>query len=161
MSPQDSFGFINAYYNRISPIIRQNQGIICEYMGDGFMAVFPQRTEDAIHAALEIQAIIDDYNQQRKNKQRKTIAVGMGIHRGEMMLGIIGDELQQNTTVISDAVNTASRIETLTKEHNCKLLITKEVFTDIPESLQLRTQWLEEIQVKGRVQPVDVYLFLV
>jgi ligand-binding sensor domain-containing protein/class 3 adenylate cyclase len=161
MSPQDSFGFINAYYNRISPIIRENQGIICEYMGDGFMAVFPQRTEDAIHAALQIQSTIDDYNQHRSSKQRTTIAVGIGIHRGDMILGIIGDKLQQNTTVISDAVNTASRIETLTKEHNCKLLITKEVVTDIPESLQARTQWLEEIQVKGRVQPVDVYRFLV
>jgi ligand-binding sensor domain-containing protein/class 3 adenylate cyclase len=161
MSPQDSFGFINAYYNRISPIIRENQGIICEYMGDGFMAVFPQRTEDAIHAALQIQATIDDYNQHRSSKQRKTIAVGIGIHRGDMILGIIGDKLQQNTTVISDAVNTASRIETLTKEHNCKLLITKEVVIDIPEALQARTQWLEEIQVKGRMQPVDVYRFLV
>ncbi len=161
MSPQDNFGFINAYYKRISPIIRQNEGIICEYMGDGFMAVFPKQTEDAVHAALQLQATIDDYNQYRLSKKRKTIAVGIGIHRGVMMLGIIGDELCQNTTVISDAVNTASRIETLTKVHNCKLLITKEVVMDIPESLQIRTQWLEEIQVKGRIQPVDVYKFLV
>jgi class 3 adenylate cyclase len=161
MSPQDNFGFINAYYKRISPIIRQNQGIICEYMGDGFMAVFPQQTEDAIHAALQIQAIIEDYNTQRTKEQRKNIAVGIGIHRGDMMLGIIGDELRQNTTVISDAVNTASRIEALTKEHNCQLLMTKEVVTDIPNVLQQRTQWLEEIQVKGRMQPVDVYRFMV
>ncbi len=161
MSPQDNFGFINAYYKRISPIVRQNHGIICEYMGDGFMAVFPRQTEDSIHCALAIQAAVDNFNQKRTNEKRKAISVGIGIHRGDMMLGIIGDELRQNTTVISDAVNTASRIESLTKVHHCKLLMTKEVVTDIPESLQLRTQWLEEIQVKGRMQPVEVYRFMV
>ncbi len=161
MSPQDNFGFITAYYKQVSPIITQNKGIICEYMGDGFMAVFPQRTEDAVNAALQIQATIDDYNQRRIIDKRKTISVGIGIHRGDIILGIIGDELHQNTTVISDAVNTASRIESLTKTHNCKLLLTKEVVMDISESMQARTQWLEEIQVKGRVQPVDVYKFMV
>ncbi|HYO06762.1 MAG TPA: adenylate/guanylate cyclase domain-containing protein, partial [Phototrophicaceae bacterium] len=111
MSPQQNFDFINSYLSRVGPVIRQYNGFIDKYIGDGIMALFPNRAEDAVQAAVEMQHQVKIYNLHRQNSGYQPIALGIGLHTGTLMLGTIGEAERMESTVISDAVNLASRVE--------------------------------------------------
>ncbi|MEO0473287.1 MAG: ATP-binding protein, partial [Bacteroidota bacterium] len=82
MSPKENFNFLNAYLGRVGPIIKKQGGFVNQYYGDGIMALFPQSTEDAVDAALDIQRSIQTYNQERDKKGRLPIRLGIGLHSG-------------------------------------------------------------------------------
>lgn len=106
MSPQDNFKFINGYLSRISPVIRENGGFIDKYIGDGVMALFPGSPEEALRAAVYVIDRVNEYNAFRAELgYRKPISAGIGVHKGNMILGTIGESERFDTTVISDAVN--------------------------------------------------------
>ena len=105
MTPDENFKFINAYLSRVGPVINQNKGFVNQFMGDGIMALFTQSPENALKAAIEMQEAVRKYNADRLYKGRTAIKVGIGLHVGELMLGIIGDRDRNDTGVISDAVN--------------------------------------------------------
>ncbi|HPO49525.1 MAG TPA: 7TM diverse intracellular signaling domain-containing protein, partial [Spirochaetota bacterium] len=105
MTPEQNFRFINAYLGRVSPVIRDNNGFIDKYIGDAIMAVFPDKVENAIDCAISMLAKIKIYNIHRNKSGYKPISMGIGIHTGNIMLGIIGEEERMEGTVISDAVN--------------------------------------------------------
>lgn len=81
MSPRDNFDFINEYLRTIGPVIRKYNGFIDKYIGDGIMALFPEKPEDAVKAAIEVQETLKDFNIQGKDKGRPDVKVGIGIHR--------------------------------------------------------------------------------
>ena len=116
MTPEENFKFINSYLNRVGPVIRSNQGFVDKYIGDGIMALFPVEADFAVRRAVEIRKALIDYNQQRASAGYEPIQVGMGIHTGKLMLGTIGENMRMDSTVISDTVNVASRLEALTKK---------------------------------------------
>ena len=117
MTPQENFNFINGYLGRVGPVIRSRGGFIDKYIGDAVMALFPERPEDAIDAAIELQCTVELYNRHRNNSGYDPISIGIGIHTGSIMLGMIGEAERMEGTVISDAVNMASRLEGMTKEY--------------------------------------------
>ena len=92
MSPTDNFRFVNALNGRLGPFIRSNKGFINQYLGDAIMAIFPHEPMDALRAAIEMQEALQDYNRYRQRKKRRPIRLGMGIHTGPLIMGIIGDE---------------------------------------------------------------------
>lgn len=157
MTPQENFKFINNYFGRISPIIIKHEGIIDKYIGDAIMALFPQPSAElALQAAIQIQHEISNFNQYRQNQSDRSIAVGIGLHTGKLILGTIGEPKRMETTVISDAVNLASRLEGLTKLYGAGILISGEtLFTLDPEEYSYR--WLGRVRIKGRNEPVSVF----
>jgi class 3 adenylate cyclase len=92
MTPKENFNFINAYLKRIGPLIRKNGGFINHYFGDGFIALFKDASANAVVAALEIFEEIELYNQERIEVKRQPINLGIGIHTGEVMMGINVDK---------------------------------------------------------------------
>jgi class 3 adenylate cyclase len=157
MTPQENFKFINSYFGRISPIIINHEGIIDKYIGDAIMALFPQSSADmALQAAIQIQHEVSNFNQYRQNQSDRAIAVGVGLHTGKLILGTIGEPKRMETTVISDAVNLASRLEGLTKLYGASILVSGEtLFTLDPEEYSYR--WLGRVKIKGRHEPVSVF----
>jgi two-component system sensor histidine kinase ChiS len=131
MTPKENFDFINAYLSYCGPAIRNHNGFIDKYIGDAIMALFPNKPEDAIDSAIEMLDNLHTYNEKRKGKGRQRISSGIGIHTGNIMLGVIGEHKRFNCTVISDAVNLASRIESLTKLYSASLLISESVYDRI------------------------------
>ncbi|MBK9500790.1 MAG: adenylate/guanylate cyclase domain-containing protein [Leptospiraceae bacterium] len=115
MSPEDNFKFLNSYLHAMGPSIRKNNGFIDKYMGDGIMAIFPEGSTDALQSAIEMLDELAEFNRTREKNGKLPIRIGIGIHVGYQMFGIIGDAERLEGTVISDAVNTASRLEGLTK----------------------------------------------
>jgi len=157
MSPQEVFDFTNGFLRRIGPIIRIHNGFVSQFTGDGFMAIFPNAPDDAVRAAIVIQQTIAIYNQERQIKSRKPIQIGVGINTGPLMLGIIGDGTRTETTLVSDTVNTAARMEGLTKYYGVSIIVSESSFMGLSSSEKLHARLLDIVQVKGKKLPTTIY----
>jgi len=157
LSLQENFDFLNSYLRQVSPIIRQHNGFIDKYIGDGVMALFPEAADDAIQAAIEMQKQVVIYNQHRQNSGYQPIAIGIGVHSGSMMLGIIGEEERLESTVITDAVNLASRLEALTKLYNAGIVTTVKTLSQLDDPQKYTCRFLDRVKVKGKQDQVAVF----
>ena len=159
MSPADNFQFINAYLGRMAPIIKENKGMINQFLGDGIIALFPDSPADSIRAAIGMHQGISHYNEDRRKKGWLPIRVGMGVHTGPLIMGILGDHQRMEASIIADTVNTASRLEGLTKHFHASLLISEDTRKLMSHPNEFNHRFLGKVQVKGRQQPVGVYEF--
>jgi two-component system sensor histidine kinase ChiS len=157
MTPKQNFDFINEYLSRMGPIIRDRRGFIDKYIGDAIMALFPQKPEDAVQAAIAMQQEVSQYNQERKQKNQADIAIGIGLHTGMLMLGTVGESERMESTAIADAVNLASRLESLCKLYGAKIAISEETLSQLPHPESYKHRFLGKIQVKGKTQKVPVF----
>ncbi len=157
MTPSENFRFVNALAGRLGPIIQQQQGFVNQYLGDALMAIFNENPADALRAAVEMQQSLHRYNQLRRSKNRRPIRIGIGMHTGPLIMGIIGDEERLDAATISDTVNTTSRIENLTKYFGTKILLSDDSLRQInhPDSFHLR--YLGQVQMKGKMNPIGIY----
>lgn len=157
MSPADNFRLVRSYAGRMGPIIQNHHGFVNQYLGDGIMALFQQGPSDALQAAVDMQSEIRIYNQDRKSKGRIPLKVGMGIHTGPLVLGIIGDGQRSDPAVISDTVNTTSRLEGLTKYYQANILLSEESFQLTSTDLRDSCRYLGQVQVKGKKALLGIY----
>ena len=157
MTPQEVFNFTNGYHNRMTPVIRANQGFVQQFQGDGTVAVFPGAADDAIRAAISLQQAVQAYNRERKQKRRQPIRVGIGLHTGPLMIGIIGDAERWESGVPSDTVNTAARMEGLTKFYGVSVVISEDTLKRLPESEQYHLRFIDRVQAKGKERVIEVY----
>jgi adenylate cyclase len=157
MAPHENFDFINDYLHRIVPTVKDYGGFIDKFIGDSIMALFPNESDDALRAAIEMQQAITDYNEERAARAEVPIRVGIGLHTGSLMLGIIGDEERLESTVISDAVNLASRVEKLNKFFGSSILITESTFKSVRDPLGFQYRFLGKVKVKGKSAPSAIF----
>lgn len=156
MTPKENFSFLNSYLNQMSPIIRENKGYIDKFMGDGVMALFKNSANDAVKAAIEMQKYLIQYNVSSfKNKTHK-INIGIGINTGEMMLGTLGETNRMEGSVISDAVNLASRLEGLTKNYKAGIIISEETYKNINKDL-FTIRFIDLVTVKGKNKAIKIF----
>jgi PAS domain S-box-containing protein len=157
MTPQDNFKFINAYLSRMEPAIISNQGFIDKYIGDGIMALFSGSADDALLAGIAMLQELADYNQHRTNFGYAPISIGIGINTGSLMLGTVGGKNRMDGTVVSDTVNLAARLESLTKEYGVPLLITHHTLARLQNPTQYCIRFVEQVKVKGKSKAVAVF----
>ena len=157
MTPKENFNFINAYLSRVGPVIIENNGFVNQYYGDGIMALFVNRPEDAINAAIGIHKKVQEYNIRRKLKGKVEISIGAGIHTGPTMLGIMGDQHRMEAGVVSDSVNTASRMEGLTKYYGASIIISENTFKLIGEESAFKMRYLGKVQMQGKAKNSKVF----
>jgi len=157
MSPEESFDFVNSLNQRIGPSISDQNGFINQYLGDGIMAIFPEKSEDALLASISIQKNIQDHNRDRLKIEKDEIRMGIGMHSGPLIMGIIGDEHRMDAAIIADTVNTASRIESLTKHYGASILISEAVFRSLDHPDKFNLRCLGNVQVKGREEALTIY----
>ncbi len=159
MSPLETFALLNDYLACMGQVISDEGGFIDKYIGDAIMALFEDETTGcALNAALAMQQALQAFNQERLRKQQPTIQIGIGIHRGDVVMGTIGFTSRIESTVIGDAVNVAARVEGLTRKYNCPILVTESVVTTLryPEMFNLRLVD-DSVKVKGKSEPVAIY----
>ncbi|MGB7443740.1 MAG: adenylate/guanylate cyclase domain-containing protein [Coleofasciculaceae cyanobacterium] len=157
MSPRENFDFINSYLHQVSPIIRQHNGFIDKYIGDAIMALFPETADDALTAAIGMQKQVAIYNEYRQNRGCQPLAIGIGIHTGNMMLGIIGEEERLSSTVIADAVNLASRLEQLTKLYGAGIIVSGQALSQFDDPQKYACRFLDRVQVRGKQSFVAIF----
>jgi len=157
LSPQENFDFINGYLKEIVPVIRKHNGFIDKYIGDSVMALFPDTPDAALFASLEFEKSVDSFNHYLSTKGLEPVVIGSGIHTGRLILGTIGNDQRLETTVISDSVNIASRMEGLTKMFGCNIIVSEETVMKLhhPEKFYLR--YLDTIRVKGKAKSLSIY----
>ncbi len=156
MTPEQNFRFINSYFSFMGPIIRQNEGFIDKYIGDAIMALF-EDADTALNTSILMIKNLFDYNRGRKQAGYAPVSIGVGLNSGPMMMGTIGEDDRMDTTVIGDAVNLASRIESLTKTYGVLLLITEQTFKNLKHPQKYSIREIDTVKVRGKDEPVTIY----
>ncbi|MGB5819587.1 MAG: tetratricopeptide repeat protein [Saonia sp.] len=157
MTPQQNFKFVNAYVGKMGPIIQQNKGFVNQYLGDGIMALFPHDALHALQAAIDMQKAIISYNERRITDGYVPISVGMGLHTGPLVMGIIGDVNRNDTAIIADTVNTASRMEGVTKYYGANIIISEDSLQTIAHKEMYHFRFLGKVKVKGKEKAIGIY----
>lgn len=157
MTPQANFNFINRYLSQIAPAINKQGGVIDKYMGDGIMALFPNGADAAVTAANDMLIALNKYNQKLLQKKLPPIRVGVGIHSGRMMLGTVGTPVRMDATVVSDTVNAAARVESMTKAFSTQVLITEETKRKLKKLSSYKIRYIASCQIQGKSKPVTLY----
>lgn len=157
LTPQENFKFLNSYLKNVNPIMRAHGGFIDKYIGDAIMALFPADPGDAVQAGVDLQSAVKKYNQGRRLAGYVPISIGIGIHRGDLILGTIGEDERMQTTVIADAVNVASRLEGLTKTFRVGLLVSGAVVQGLKPNNDFKLRHLGGVKAKGKSQSIEIY----
>lgn len=160
MTPKENFDFINRYLAYMEPVIGRNNGFIDKYIGDSIMALFSGEVEDAINAAIEMRIKLAEFNQVITQFGREQIDSGIGIHHGNLMLGVVGGEKRIDGTVISDAVNLAARLEGLTKVYGGSIIVSEDTLVRINTSEIYEYRFLDVVKVKGKKKAVYIFEIL-
>ena len=150
MSPEENFRFVSSFNAKLGPIIRSHHGFINQYLGDSIMAIFPNDAADALHAAIEMQQAVWKLNKERIKENKLPIRAGIGMHTGPLIMGITGDEQRLDAATISDTVNTAARIESLTKYYKAPLLLSSETLAAINRQFTFHIRNLGNVRLKGK-----------
>jgi len=150
MTPEENFHFVSSFNARLGPVIRSNNGFINQYLGDSIMAIFPENPEDALRAAVGMQKAVHDLNKERKELGLPSIRAGIGMHTGSLIMGITGDEFRMDAATISDTVNTAARIESLTKYYKSPLLLSDHTLQYLNEQNGFHFRHLGSVRLKGK-----------
>ncbi len=158
-TPEETFKFLNEYISYVVNAIDENGGFIDKYIGDAIMALFDEsHTDRALKAAIAMQSEITKFNQKRSQMGLSPIASGIGIHRGVVVMGTVGSTFRIDSTVIGDAVNVSSRVESLTKIYNCEVLISDSVVDALTNPEEFRLEQVEEsVKVKGKETAIALY----
>jgi len=154
MTSEETFDFLNSYMLRMEPCISSNGGYIDKLIGDAVMAIF-KSVDDAVSAAIAMEEAVIEYNRKRMADGRNPISTGIGINTGPVMLGLLGTMVHLDSTVIGDAVNLASRLESLTKSYGVRILISEFSYDKLVRKEYCRL--IDRVHVKGREAPAGVY----
>ena len=130
----EAFDWLNKFTQRMTPLIRMNEGFVNKYLGDGIMAIFTTGS-DALSCAIEMQNSIEFLNKSTAHAARyNEIKMGIGIHSGIVTAGMLGDQHRTDTVMVGTAVNVACLLEGLTKTYGAKILITDQVHAEVSET---------------------------
>ena len=156
--PEETLRLLNLYFGRMCEIVASHGGLVNKFLGDGMLIVFgapthqPDDTPRALAAAREMLA---EASRMREQGEFPGLRIGVGLHRGEAVVGNVGGAQRQEYTVIGDTVNTASRVQDLTKALGRSLLLTRECREALGEDGTFEP--LGAHLVKGRVQQLELF----
>ncbi|MBE9095548.1 response regulator [Tychonema sp. LEGE 07203] len=136
---RETFEWLNAFFTKMNDCITSHGGFIDKYLGDAIMAVFDKPNShamDAIEAAVAMQESLQEFNASRhKYNLEYPVNIGTGINTGIGMIGTLGSDRRMDSTVIGDVVNTASRLENLTKIYGCQIIVSENAIVHAREFL--------------------------
>jgi class 3 adenylate cyclase len=162
LAPQELLNFLNAYFRRMNRAVRESHGFVDKFIGDAVLALFDRRAsagaalhaDDAVCAAIAMQRAVEDYN---KGHEERPIASGIGLHTGSVVIGTVGAEDRMDSTVLGDAVNVASRLESLSKRYGASILVSGQTLERVRSVEEYAVREIDCVRVVGREAPVQVY----
>jgi adenylate cyclase len=160
LEPTQLQHMLNDVFGRITQLIMDRRGTVDKYMGDSVMAFWgapvsmSNHAELAILTALDIVQLVKQINQEHRVAGLPDIKLGIGINTGVMCVGDMGSFMRRSYTVVGDAVNVASRIESLTKQYDVPILVGANTKNSVP---QLAWRLIGDVQLAGKLDPFTVY----
>lgn len=152
---------LNGYFERMSRAITDNRGRVAAFVGDGILALFgsnehnPWQADDAARAALAMRSELAAYSRELAGRGLPPLAIGVGIHGGSCVAGVVGSRDLMQFTVVGRAINIASRVEELTRSQDADILLTGEVREALDHHFRVRE--LPAVQVRGIERPVTLF----
>lgn len=160
--PYDVLFILNQFFGEMTKALAATGGHYSQFTGDGLMAIYgldgrePARgPRDALRGAREMLARLDQLNSQLRAELRQPLRIGISIHFGEAIVGAMGPPRSQIVTAIGDTVNTAARLEGLTKDFDCALILSRRAAE--AAGIDVGTEELRGAPVKGRIETVEFY----
>jgi len=163
LSPTEVTTLLNQYLTPVTKIIRKSRGTLDKFIGDAVMAFWnapldvPEHKQQAVEAALEILHALPELNKQFKRNFDLEIAIGIGLHSGEVRVGNMGSEDLFDYTILGDNVNLTSRLEGLTKFYGVEIIVSESLQQVEIDNYQL--QQLDTVRVKGKENPVTLFTY--
>jgi len=161
MVPQQVVAFLNDYFSEMVDAVFEQSGVLDKFMGDGLMAVFGSIGDESEHqrhavlAALRMKALLAKINGVRNVSGQEPIAIGIGIHTDEVIVGNIGSRKRLEYTVIGDGVNTTSRLQGLNKEFGTTILISETTYEAVKDEFVCRL--MPEAHLRGKTKNLQFY----
>ena len=155
-TPKQSFDFVNRYHRATEPAITDHEGFIDEFLGDGTLAHFPGPPRSALEAGIAFSRCVDRFNEDQAARGEPVIDIGMGLHHGEVVMGVCGGDQSLRCCTIGDVVNLASRVEGLASLYRTRLVVTEQHLSLVEGAEDFAVRRLETVLAKGKAQPVTV-----
>ncbi len=157
----ETFQWLNAFFQQMNDAIAAHHGLIDKYLGDSILAVFDRSShhaEDGLLAALSMRQALIEFNRHRQQfGLSQPINIGIGVHTGVALIGTVGSDRRMDSTVIGDVVNTASRLEELTKVYGCQILVSHAAIAQLDASEHFYLRWVDQVMPRGKRQEIDLY----
>lgn len=161
VDPSTLVRILNGYFARMSDVIIDNRGHISSFIGDGILVFYgtlepnPWQSNDALYTALAMREQLDQYNEELAAEGLPPLGLGVGIHRGMGVAGLVGSPERMEFAFVGRTVNLASRVQDLTRDFEVDILVTDEVREALDPRFQLTP--LPPTKVKGIAKPVAIY----
>lgn len=161
MEAPEVVSLLNTYFETMVEAVFNYEGTLDKFIGDALMAVFGAPLPLENHAWMSVQSALDmrrrlaEFNQQRSRADHPPIRFGIGISSGEVVSGNIGSQKRMDYTVIGDGVDVSSRLEGITKEYGCDIILSEFTYDLCRDQVWVRE--LDCIRVKGKTKPVRIY----
>ncbi len=161
--PHLIMGALREYFSRMVPIVLEHGGTVDKFIGDGMMALFgaPSHVDNpclaALRAAQAMVAAMPELNKLLAERLGADLRIGVGINFGDAIFGLSGAPSKLEFTAIGDAVNTAARLEPLTREKHCSIVISEMVYRGLPEDTRRMFLDLGPIPLKGKQNALQCY----
>jgi len=161
LEPGALVALLNAYFERMGQAIAAHRGHLAKFLGDGLLALFgalepnPWQTNDAVHAALAMRDALAALNRELRAAGKPELAMGVGIHVGHVVAGVLGTSGVKEYGVLGRVVNVASRVEDLTRVHRTDVLVTEAVRARCDPRFRLRP--LPAVEAKGLPEPIVTF----
>ncbi|MBD2485635.1 adenylate/guanylate cyclase domain-containing protein [Planktothrix sp. FACHB-1365] len=160
LEASDVVALLNQYFETMVEAVFSHEGTLDKFIGDALMAVFgaplPLRDNHAwmaVQSALDMRRRLKEFNQMRPDEPQ--IKIGIGMSSGEVVSGNIGSQKRMDYTVIGDGVNLSSRLEQITKQYGCDIIISEMTYHLCRDKIWVRE--LDRVRVKGKQQAVSIY----
>ena len=160
VEPERAVAVMNGYIRAFAACVLEHRGILDKFTGDGIMAIFGANgdvqagVDDAVASALDMRRRLARLSAEREGRGEPTLGYGVGMHVGEVVLGAVGLPERSDYTALGDTVNTASRMESLTKELGVDIVVSAEIARRLEPGVVVR---LGEARVKGKSAPLEVF----
>ena len=160
--PYDVLFILNQFFYEMTRALIETNGHYSQFTGDGLMALYGLHAAnpktgaaDAVRGARAMLARLDALNHTLRTDLREPLRIGIGIHFSEAIVGAMGPPHSQIITAIGDTVNTCARLESLCKDYQCTVILSRQAAE--AAGLELDGCELHEAPVKGRKEPVQFY----
>ncbi|MEL6815131.1 MAG: adenylate/guanylate cyclase domain-containing protein [Cyanobacteria bacterium J06598_3] len=157
----DVVSMLNEYFETMVEAVFHCEGTLDKFIGDALMAVFgaplplSNHAWSAVRSALDMRQRLRVFNRDRISQGQPELRVGIGLSSGEVVSGNIGSQRKMEYTVIGDGVNLSARLESITKQYGCDIVLSEHTYELCKENVWVRE--LDMIRVKGKLEPVKIY----
>jgi class 3 adenylate cyclase len=161
IEPTELVRILNGYFECMTRAIKENGGYVSTLIGDGILALFgalepnPWQGDDGVRAALAMRRELEQYNQTLVDRGASPLALGIGLHRGSGVAGLVGSTDLMEFTVVGRTINLAARIQDLTRMHPADIIISQSIHAELDPRFACSP--LPAASVKGIEGEVEIF----